>query len=650
MRTGDNTVNRDKIRELFKQQQLSIYPVRHQGVLYWIEPRRNGNGHYGLVKYPGEFITSQEFDVSTKVHEYGGNCFAFSSGRFLFNNKVDSRIYCQKLDDPRLVQPVTSENKPGSLVSSYADFEVFDHGRKLIFVREEIQTGDQENKNSIAWVPLETGSPAEVENLVENSDFVSSPRISPDGKMLAWLSWNHPNMPWDSSYLMVGDLNISSDKVSLTNIRSIAGGENSSVCQLNYLADSRLCFAMDKDTEDSSFENYWNLYLWSVENGVQCLTQDMAEYGAPHWIFGERRWVEFASSRIVAIRTMDYGDELVEISSCKGVRKLKGIGYSRIEYLSGSDCSNGAELLFIGSSYKTESELARYDVVSGQVEVVKKSEQLSSYKQYSKPRSVWFNTRDGENAHAFIYSSPVYCSDQARNKAPLMVFVHGGPTSRCYPVLDSIKQYWLSLGFTLLDVNHRGSSGFGRKFRNKLRGRWGEIDVQDVADAIKFLVENGYASKDKVCIRGKSAGGYVVLQLITHYPDMFRVAISYYGIGSLATLAETTHKFESRYMDDLLGEEYCQAQGMNLESVYYQRSPIHKVAEINCALIMFQGLNDKIVAPEVSRELFKVVRAKGCPIKYIEYENEGHGFRQMETKVNSIEQETKFVFENMQAA
>ena len=647
MRTGDSTINRDRIRELFKQQQLSTYPIRYQGVLYWIEPRRDTNSHCGLVKYPGEFITSAEFDISTKVHEYGGNCFAFSSGRFLFNNKVDSRIYCQNLDDPRLIRPVTSENKPGSLVSSYADFEVFDHRRKLIFVREEIQTGDQENKNSIAWVPLEIESPVEVTNLVENSDFVSSPRISPDGKMLAWLSWNHPDMPWDSSYLMVGDLNISSDEVSLTNVRSIAGGEDSSVCQLNYLADGRLCFAMDKDTEDNSFENYWNLYLWSAENGVQCLTQDMAEYGAPHWIFGERRWIELASSRIVAIRTMDYGDELVEISSCKGVRKLEGIDYSRIEYLSGSECSNGTELLFIGSSYKTESELVRYDVIKGQAEVIKKSNRLFSYKQLSKPRSVWFNTRDGENAHAFIYSSSVHCSDQTGSKAPAMVFIHGGPTSRCYPVLDSIKQYWLSLGFTLLDVNHRGSSGFGRKFRNKLRGRWGEIDVQDVADAIKFLVQNGYASKDKVCIRGKSAGGYAVLQLITNYPGMFRVAISYYGIGSLATLAETTHKFESRYLDYLLGEEYCQTQGTNRDSVYYQRSPIHKVAEINCALIMFQGLNDKIVAPEVSKELAKVVKAKGCPIKYIEYENEGHGFRQMETKVDSVEQETKFVFENM---
>ena len=291
-----------------------------------------------------------------------------------------------------------------------------------------------------------------------------------------------------------------------------------------------------------------------------------------------------------------------------------------------------------------EHELVCCNLETQTTSVIRSVDPVFPKSSVSCPTSIWFDTRDGDKAHTYYYK-PKGVSEIATTKPPLLVVVHGGPTARSYGVFDGVKQFWVSLGFALIDVNHRGSSGFGRSYRNKLRGNWGVQDIDDVADAIDFIVKAGLADASKVFIRGKSAGGFASLRLVTEYPDKFCAASLYYGIGNLATLAKTTHKFESRYMDSLLGESYREGMGNEHASVYVERSPVGKIDKISCALILFQGQDDKVVPPELSRELASALEKKGIQSKYVEYEGEGHGFRRLETKIDSLMQEASFFYQ-----
>ena len=635
--------SRELIQNLFSRQLNVAYPFFHREKIFWIEPHPDEPGHHTLANQDQSGLTPSTHDIATTVHEYGGKCFAVSGNRFIYSNKKDSGIYVLSLEDDGGPQPLTTSSGSSSVQSAYADFEVFDNNTKMLAVREK-KFSDRENENTIAYFALDSSQPVEPLDIVTGSDFFASPKVSPDGKRLAWLAWDHPDMPWDAARLMLADLEINGNDVEVGPARRIAGGCNSSVCQSEFLSDGHLCFAMDQDANEDSPQNFWNLYTYRDEAGIEALTDDLTDYGEPLWNFGSQRWVELQPGTLVAIRTSDAGDDLVEIKLDQSVRRLDLKDYQSFGDLHAGTRLGQREILFVGGAMESEHELVCCNLETQTTSVIRSVDPVFPKSSVSCPTSIWFDTRDGDKAHTYYYKPKEEC-EIATTKPPLLVVVHGGPTARSYGVFDGVKQFWVSLGFALIDVNHRGSSGFGRSYRNKLRGNWGVQDIDDVADAIDFIVKAGLADASKVFIRGKSAGGFASLRLVTEYPDKFCAASLYYGIGNLATLAKTTHKFESRYMDSLLGESYREGMGDEQASVYVERSPVGKIDKISCALILFQGQDDKVVPPELSRELAAALKKKGIQSKYVEYEGEGHGFRRLNTKIDSLLQEASFFYQ-----
>ena len=630
-----------KAELLFNRRLPPSYPCYCEGSLVWQESLAHEGGRVALMrKAPdGEeiCITPKGFKVGSKVHEYGGKCFVIRGNVVYFNNDDDGQIYRQSVFES--TQPQSIVDVDDNHNSAFADFEVFDSGRKMLAVREK-RHQDRENVNSICWLSLDSQH-SEVHDLVCDADFVARPCVSPDGSKLAWMEWNHPDMPWDCSVIKLGDLHYGADTVQVENIRLIAGGAERSVCQPGFLSNGMLCFAMDSDADISSFENYWNLHLWSADTGVVPLTRDCAEYGEPHWNFGSSRWVEYAPGSILAVRTRDAGEELVRLNFQGEINKVDAAPRNRFQHLSKNDEANARHsVILVAGSPASESEIYGYNHELSIIEPLHERAVFLARDQISEGRSIWFKTRDGDRAHAFLYE-PVNRSEA--QPSPLMVLVHGGPTARTHSVLSPEIQYWTSRGFAVIDVNHRGSSGFGRAFRQQLRGEWGVIDVNDIDDAIEYAIQEGIAAREKVCIRGKSAGGYVVLRMLTEYPQRIAVGVSYYGIGNLITLADLTHKFESRYLDSLLGEAYHPEQAKVKQSVYQTRSPAHYFKRIESALILFQGLKDAIVPPQISREIVDELCNKNIPLEYYEYEKEGHGFRDTENKIDALNRETNFI-------
>ena len=634
------------IEQLFQRPQSPAFPGRHGDAVYWLERQPKEKSRVALVKQTASgdrvCVTPAPFNISNRVHEYGGNCFVVHNDRVIFSNKSDLLIYQQLFSDCDGPKPITYTDSTDLSKSTYADFEVFDNGRKMVVVREK-SVRDRENQNTIAWISLNSNQVVSANDLICGSDFVVRPTVSPDGRYLAWISWNHPNMPWDESTLNVGELTISTEDVQLNNVRVVAGGAGCSVCQLGFLSTGELCFAMDIDADENTPENFWNLYLWSNDSGIRALTQGLAEYGEPHWILGHRRWAEICPGSLLAVRTKAAGDELVEISLDGEEMPLNCFDYNCLGYLWSDPKTFENRVMYVGSSGRKEPEVVEFRRDIKVSNVIFRNPPLFNEEDVHEPKSVWFDTRDGDKAHAYLYL-PV---GEERSPRPLMVIVHGGPTARAYPKLSPINQYYLSLGFAILDVNHRGSTGFGRKYRKKLNGEWGCIDVDDVADAIEFAVQGGYAMRDQVCIRGGSAGGYVVLRMVTRHPEAISVGVSYYGIGNLATLAAITHKFESKYVDVLIGDVYSPDRASSTASEFYQRSPINYIDQIQAAIILFQGLDDEVVPPKLSQEVIQALKAKGLPSDYIEFQGEGHGFNMIDTKIDSFKRETEFILNVM---
>jgi dipeptidyl aminopeptidase/acylaminoacyl peptidase len=300
----------------------------------------------------------------------------------------------------------------------------------------------------------------------------------------------------------------------------------------------------------------------------------------------------------------------------------------------------------ITSSAEHGAEISVWSSESPELEPLVASTLLLEKEDLSVAQPMVYQTRDGVQAHAYFYP-PRNSSFEATidSLPPLMVLIHGGPTARVLPLFEPRIQYWTTRGYAVVDVNYRGSSGYGRRYRDALYGRWGERDINDVVDAIHFLVVRELIDPERIVLRGSSAGGYAVLQLLVHYPKLFRAGASYYGIGNLATLASITHKFEKYYTDRLIGEDYDQATANKSSSLYYQRSPIFYLDQLNAPLVLFQGLDDKVVPPSLSKEVVKALEDRGISCQYVEYPNEGHGFRSKKARVDALERETRFFSE-----
>ena len=596
--------------------------------IYWLESRPSEGGRRVIVRRTpdGETadVTPRPFNVRTRVHEYGEGDFSVADGVVYFANFDDQRLYRQEVGGEP--QPLTPGTDPvGGL--RYADFVVDGSRQRLICVHEDHTGGGHEPANTLAAVPLDGGTP---QVLVAGSDFYSAPRLSPDGGQLAWLSWNHPNMPWDGTELWVAPVEADG---SLGEAELVAGGPEESVLQPAWSPDSLLYFVSDRT-------NWWNLYRRNGEGGVEPVTGPVElEFGKPHWVFGAHTY-GFASAGRVICGANDRGTwGLYSLDTAGGRLESLNLPYSELGRAD-LKVDRGQAVFGAGSPTQPISilrlDLADYDT-NYRVENLRRASSTTVDSGYlSAPRSIEFPTEEGLTAHAFYYPprNGDYVAPEGE-KPPLLVKSHGGPTAAASQALSLSIQYWTSRGIGVLDVNYGGSTGFGREYRDRLKGRWGIVDLDDCVNGARYLVAQGEVDGDRLAIDGGSAGGYTTLAALA-FRDVFAAGASHYGVSDLAALARDTHKFESRYLDSLVGP-YPER-----EDLYLERSPIHHTEGLSCPLILFQGLEDKIVPPSQAELMFEAVRAKGLPCAYVPFEGEQHGFRRAENIRRALDGELYF--------
>ncbi|MCP3936057.1 MAG: S9 family peptidase [Actinomycetia bacterium] len=483
----------------------------------------------------------------------------------------------------------------------YGDFE-FD-GDRLICVRER-HLEDREPVNTLVTFAIDGSEEPRV--IATGHDFYSSPRVSPDGSRLVWLSWDHPRMPWDGTELWCAAL---AEDGSISEPELIAGGPDESIFQPEWSPDGVLHFVSDRT-------GWWNLYRL-VDDDVAVVHLMEADFGLPQWLLGISRYGFLPDGRIVAVY-VENGLDRVGVLEGDSLLPIK----TSYDYMGYTLATWGHQVFMTAGSGSVPSAVVGIDVDTGRGEVVKNSLEVDLGPGYvSLPEPIEFPTTDDTVAHAFYYppGNPRFVGP-AGKKPPLLVISHGGPTSRTSPDLDLGIQFWTSRGIAVVDVNYRGSSGYGREYRNALRGRWGVVDLDDCINAALFLADRGHVDRDRMAIRGGSAGGYTTLCALA-FADVFAAGASYFGVGDLAALATDTHKFESRYLDSMIGP-YPEAA-----DTYQERSPLHNVDGFSCPVILLQGLDDRVVPPAQAEEIVAALDAKGIAHAYVAFEGEGHGFR-----------------------
>lgn len=581
--------------------------------IYWIEMRPAEGGRCVVVRHSSKGtvdITPSPFNARTRVHEYGGGAFVIREGKIYFSNFADQRIYCQERNKLR---PITPEGK-----NRYADMLIDYRSNQLICVGED-HTDEREPVSTLIGIDLHGG---ERRVLVSGNDFYSSPRLSPDGSCLAWLTWNHPNMPWDGTELWVGELKANG---SLGRIKKVTGSVGESIFQPEWSPDGILHFVSD-------MTDWWNLYRWYKGN-IEPIAEMEAEFGVPQWFFGMSTYNFLSSDNIICTFSEKGTWHLATIDvATKKLRQIK-IPYTDISYLRAKD----GHAVFVAASPTEPASIVKLDIFSGRFEVLRRSTDMVIDAGYlSIPRAIEFQTEHGLTAHAFFY--PPQNEDYPAppdEKPPLLVISHGGPTSAVSSKLDLMLQYWTSRGFAVLNVNYGGSTGYGRAYRQRLNGQWGVVDVDDCVNGAMHLIKLGEVDGDRLIIRGASAGGYTTLCALA-FRDIFKVGADYYGVSDLEAMREDTHKFESRYLDRLVG---TYPERMEL---YRERSPLNFVDKISSPVIFFQGLEDKIVPPEQTEKIFKALRDKGIPVSYLPFEGEQHGFRRSENMKRALDAELYF--------
>ena len=582
---------------------------------YWVESRPAEGGRCVIVSSAGngavKELTPQGFNVRTRVHEYGGLPYALARDVVYFSNFSDQRLYAHRHGG----EPVALT--PAGL--RYADYELDPAGKRLFCVREE-HTGGGEPRNTLVVVDTATGGPGRV--LFDGSDFVAFPRLSPDGRKLAWITWNHPDMPWDTTTLHVATLTDS----GLTDIIAITRGVEESVLEPRWDADGTLYFMSDRS-------NWWNLYRYRDGNVTSVLALE-AELSGPLWVLGQSSYALDGRGHAVVRYTVAARDKLGVVSLGSGGLAPLDLPFTSLSNMQLLDPDTA---IAIGATSTGEAAVVSIDLRAGSYRVLRAPGSLRLEKSFiSVPESIEFPTDGGLTAHAFYYppTNPDFTGLDGE-KPPLIVKAHGGPTSHSKPELAMGTQYWTSRGFALLDVNYGGSTGFGRSYRARLNGNWGVVDLADVVAGTKFLIAQERVDGDRAAIRGSSAGGLTVLAALAFH-DVFKAGANYYGVSDLEALAADTHKFESRYLDRLV------APLPEGRAVYEARAPIRHLENFKAALITFQGSDDKVVPPSQSRAIVAALKTRGVQVAYLEFEGEQHGFRKAENIVRSLESELAF--------
>ena len=577
---------------------------------YWTESRPHEQGRTALVfrPYDGEpvDVVPAGFNVRTRVHEYGGGAW-FRDGKVIFCSSFDdSRLY--RLDGVGATpQPITPESvEPHAL--RYADGRVFAGGRLIVCVRET--HGAEEPKNELVVLPSD-GS-AEPRVVATGRDFYAAPRPSPDGACLAWLAWDHPHMPFEGTDLCVAPLAADG---SVSGGRRVAGSEHESIFQPDWSAHGLLHFVSDRT-------GWSNLYV-ERDGKVEALTNEEADLGYPQWVFDLSRYAFLDDGRIACVFTRAAVDGLELLDPQTGELAALDLPYS--SYSSPSICCHGGKLIFPASAPSELPAVVEVDVQSSDRRILRRSSELKLDERYlSFAEPVSFAGTDGLTSHGFYYgpTNPEYTGPDGE-LPPLVVLVHGGPTAHVTTALDLHVQVFTSRGIAVVDLNYGGSTGYGRDYRDRLRHRWGEVDVEDSAAAVRYFGERGDIDPERVQITGGSAGGYTTLMALA-VRDEFASGASYFGVADLVTFHGDTHKFESHYDDYLVGP------WPEKRELYRERSPVTHADSISDPLLLLQGLDDKVVPPSQSEVIVDALKARGIPYAYIPFAGEGHGFRRAE--------------------
>ena len=588
--------------------------------LYWVESRPQEGGRNVLVCQPPEgdpiCLTPQPFNVRTRVHEYGGGAFLVADGMTYFSNFSDQRLYRQPPHEAPY--PCTPKREV-----FYAD-SIMDHKRdRLICIREDHTVSDREPVNSIVSISLQRmNTEHDGQILIEGHDFFSSPRLSPDGQKLAWLAWNHPNMPWDGTELWVGTIH---EDGSIGQPRHMAGGATESIFQPQWSPDGILYFISDRT-------GWWNLYRF-LGDRVEALYPMDAEFGEAQWVFGLSTYDFVDRNGIVCTYTQQGRWYLGRLDV-----KSKRLDPIILPYTVFEGIKVVDHKVFCQAGSPTEpTSIIQIDLESYHVEVLRRSVNVTvDPKCLTLPEAIEYPTTKGHHAHAFFYK-PRNDDFQASpiERPPLIVKSHGGPTGATSTAFNLMIQYWTSRGFAVLDVNYGGSTGYGRAYRERLDGQWGIVDVDDCVNAVQYVINRGDVDARRVAITGGSAGGYTTLCGLT-FQNVYTAGSSYYGVSDLEALVRDTHKFESRYLDRLIG---CYPEQ---QALYRQRSPIHFTDQLSSPMILFQGLEDKVVPPNQAELMFEAVKRKGLPVAYLAFEGEQHGFRKAENIKRVLDAELYF--------
>jgi len=600
--------------------------------VYWLESRPEEAGRSVLVRRSADGILADvtpplpadrrgAFNVRTRVHEYGGGAYLVADGVVYFANYTDQRLYRQAVG--AAPEAITADAK-----FRFAD-GIIDRARgRMIWVREDHTESDRQPRNGLVEVSLDGSGPQRV--LVSGNDFYSSPKLSPDCSRLAWLEWHHPNMPWIGTELWVGQVAANG---LIGEKWKAAGGDDESVFQPEWAPDGVLHFVSDRS-------GWWNLYRLSADaRSGSWQAEELylleAEFGQPQWMFrmstyafeSERRlicsYIQNGSGSLAALDLATLGIQQIEteFTEISSVRAAPGHVYFR----GGSPTSPGAIV---------DLELASGSATTLRVST---SQDVGARRGYiSVPEAIEYPTGAGLTAHALFY--PPANKDFVAPPGelpPLIVHSHGGPTAAASPTLDWKVQYWTSRGFAILDVDYGGSTGYGRAYRQRLQGQWGIGDVDDCVNGARFLAREGRVDPKRLAISGGSAGGYTTLCALTFH-NTFKTGASYFGVSDLEALAKDTHKFESHYLDGLIGP-YPERR-----KLYQERSPIHYVDRLSVPIAFFQGAEDAIVPPSQAEAMVQALKRKGLPFVYLLFEGEQHGFRRSQNIKRALDAELYF--------
>lgn len=585
--------------------------------MYWLEMRPREGGRSVIVRHTPdgqtEDVTPGAFNVRTRVHEYGGAPFTVHQGVVYFTNFEDQLVYRQTIGNTPV--PLTEDSQ-----LRFANF-VPDRGRNSLYaIREDHSQSTQQAASALVRLGLDGTDHGLV--LAEGNDFYASPTPSPDGQWLAWLTWNHPNMPWDGTELWLAPV-LANGRLGASQL--IAGGLEESIFQPSWSPNGTLYFVSDRT-------GWWNIYRW--HNGsTEAVHPRPAEFGVPQWQLGMSTYAFDPQGDIWCLINERNHWQLAHLQPENGELRPINLPYSILYGLK----IYGERLAMLAGSPAAPTVIAHYETSSQRLTVLAHASKDHFDPGYlSLPETIEFPTTGSTTAHGFYYA-PINKEFKGEEGArpPLLVLSHGGPTSAAQASYNLGIQYWTSRGFAVLDVNYRGSTGYGSAYRRALNGQWGIVDVEDCIAGAQYLVARGDVDGAKLAIRGGSAGGYTTLVALTFY-RLFAAGASHFGVADLEALAKDTHKFESRYLDRLVGPYPERAD------LYRARSPIHHTDKLSCPLILFQGLEDPVVPPNQAEMMVAAARQKGIPVAYVPFAGEQHGFRRAENIKRSLEAELYF--------